>query len=308
MKTIFLNWQYKLLALGFAIFFWYMVIGQQHSEITIEIPIEFQNVPENYVIVNSPVNKVSILLSGPSPIIKTLTKKNLSFPVDLGNVKPGKNEIYLYPDMLNLPRKVNVKLINPSKFLIDIDKLTKKDFAVIPKFVGKLKKGYKIKSIFVDPPTVEVISIYRELKKFKIIETEPINIQNKFKSFNVTVPLNVKIKYLKSIKPEKVKVNVKIIEDLVTLKLKGIKIKIKGKIDTKKYKIKMIPDRLNLEIKVNSTLKNSIKIKDFEAIVFVNSLNKPFYSVKLTAPPKVKIIDYSPKKVEIKFIKKRLKK
>ncbi len=310
MKKIFENWQYKLLSLGFAIFFWYMVIGQQQSEITIEIPIEFQNVPENYVIVNNPVNKVSILLSGPSPIIKTLTKENISFPVDLSKIKTGKNEIYLYPDMLRLPRKVNVKLINPSKFLIDVDKLEKRTFAVIPKFIGNIKKGYKITSIKVEPPTVDVISIHRELKKFRAIETQPINIQNKFKSFETIVPLNVKLKYLKSINPEKVKVIVKIEEDLVQISFKNIKIKIKSDLDLKEYKIKLIPNNVNIKIKVNSLKKKLISKKDFEAYVQINSIGEVQYPVKINYPRNIQLVDYSPKNIKIIFekVKKRNKK
>ncbi len=310
MKKILDNWQYKLLSLGFAIFFWYMVIGQQQSEITIEIPIEFQNVPENYVIVNNPVNKVSILLSGPSPIIKTLTKENISFPVDLSKIKTGKNEIYLYPDMLKLPRKVNVKLINPSKFMIDVDKLEKKTFAVIPKFIGNIKKGYKITSIKVEPPIVEIISIHRELKKFKAIETNPINIQNKFKSFETTVPLNVKLKYLKSINPEKVKVIVKIEENLVQVLLKNIKIKIKSDLDLKGYKIKLIPDKINIKFKINSTMKKSISKKNFEAFIEVKSIGEAQYPVKINYPNNIQLLDYSPKNIKLVFekVKKRNKK
>ncbi len=301
--VIFNNWQYKLLSLGFAIFFWYMVIGQQHSEITIEIPIEFQNVPENYVIVSNPVNKVSILLSGPSPIIKTLTKENLSFPVDLSKVKIGKNEIYLFPNMLNLPRKVTVKLINPSKFVIDIDKFEERILPVLPKFVGKVKTGYKIDSVNVNPPTVKIISLERELNKLDHVETDPINLLNKRTTFKVTVPVNVNIQYLKSVTPEKVTVTVKIVENLIDVTFKNIKLKVKTKLDLKSYKLKIIPSSITVKFKINSIMKKLVSKKDFEAYVNISSIGEQFYPVNIIPPSNVKIIDYSPKNVKIRFLK-----
>ena len=305
---IFNNWHYKLLSLGFAIFFWYMVIGQQNSEITIELPIEFRNVPANYVIVNNPINKVSILLSGPSPIIKSLTKENLSFPVDLGKIHIGKNEIYLFPHMLNLPRKVNVKLINPSKFIIDVDKFETRVLPVVPKLVGKVKAGYKLSSVDVTPPVVKITSLERELNKIDHIDTDPVNLFEKDKSFEEEVPLNANIKYLKSLKPEKVKIKVAIIEDLVEVKIRNVKIKVKSGIDLSQYKLKLLPDKVNITVKINSTIKNLISKKDFEAFVNINAIDEPEYNVEVMVPENVKLVDFNPKKISIKFTKHKKEK
>ncbi len=295
------NWQYKLLALGFAIFFWYVVIGQQKSEITIEIPIEFQNVPENYAIINNPVNKVSILLSGPSPIIKTLTKENLSFPVDLSNVKIGKNEIYLYPHMLSLPKKVNVKLINPAKFVIVIDKIVKKEFPVIPVFTGNVKEGYKISSIEVVPPVAKVTCIASELKKLKVLKTAPIDLKGRNESFEADVPVEINLRFLKSIDPSRVKVKVSIVEDIVEVEFKNIKINIEKSDNLSNYKIKMSPKYVSVKIKINRTMKKIISKNDFQAIVKIDNIKEEKYPVKIISPKNVKIVEYSPQYVSIKF-------
>ena len=109
LKEFFLkNFWYKVFSIILGILLWFMVIGQQNSEITIELPLEFKNIPSNYIITKSIVHKVSVLLSGPSTLLKLISKKNLSFPVDLSHVHKNKNEIVLYPEVLNLPHKVNI--------------------------------------------------------------------------------------------------------------------------------------------------------------------------------------------------------
>lgn len=300
---IFENWQYKLLALGFAIFFWYVVIGQQRSEITLELPIEFQNVPENFVIINNPVKKVSVLLSGPSAIIKDLTRENLSFPIDLSNIKIGKNVIYLLPKMLKLPKKIKVKLITPSKITIVVDLLEKKEIPVIPNIVGKLKPGFKIDSIKVIPPLVTIVCTKSELEKLTILSTQPIDISNKSKSFSITVPVRVNVKFLRSINPSSVKVKINIVENLVKMSFKNIPIKIKSSVIFDSYKPVLNPDRVTITFEINKTFSKIISKKDFQPYINIDSLTDGKYKVKIDLPENIKLISIQPQNVQVKFKK-----
>ncbi len=51
-------------------------------------------------------------------------------------------------------------------------------------------------------------------------------------------------------------------------------------------------------------MKKLISKKDFEAYVNIYSIGEQFYPVTVIPPENVKIIDYSPQNVEIRFIKK----
>jgi hypothetical protein len=83
---IFDNFWYKIFSVICGFLLWFMVIGQQNSEISVELPLEFKNVPQNFIITKSFYNKVNILFSGPSTLIKLIAKKELSFPIDLSHV------------------------------------------------------------------------------------------------------------------------------------------------------------------------------------------------------------------------------
>ncbi len=302
---IFENWQYKLLALGFAIFFWYVVIGQQKSEITLEFPIEFQNVPENYVIINNPVRKVSVLLSGPSPIIKTLSKENLSFPVDLSKVKIGRNEIYLLPHMLKLPKKIKVKFINPSRLEIVIDKLETKQVPVIPTIIGKVKPGYKITSINVTPPVVSIVCISKELKNLDIVHTDEINVNGKKESFEISVPVEINLKYLKSISPQNVNVKIVISEDIVKKTFKNVKIKVKKDINLDNYSIEIFPKTVNITVSLNKIFEKIITKKDIEPYIEITSVQDGDYKINVNLPKNVKLEAVVPEEVSVKFLQRK---
>ena len=70
-----------------------------------------------------------------------------------------------------------------------------------------------------------------------------------------------------------------------------------------------MPDHINVKIRINSTMKNLISKKDFNAYVEVGTVGESTYPVKLISPENIEVLDYYPKEVEVKFIKlKRHKK
>ncbi|GEM_PF-1230585 len=291
------NILYKIISILCGIGLWFAVTGEKNSDINIDIPLEFKNIPSQYIITNISDQKISLLLGGPSSLLKMITKKELSFPINLSDVQKGKNEIHIYPHMLNLPHNVSVKIVTPSKVTINVDKIVTEVKPVIPKMDGKANKGFKIKDIIVEPNIIKIIGAENEIKKINVLKTEPINIEKRDTSFEVEKNVITDSSHIKSISPNKVKIKVLIEEKTSILKFEDIPIKINAPFAMDSYNIKLNPEKISIQCEISDNLKEGIKKSNFTASINLDVLNNlntsKKYKVSITSPPEVKILSIS---------------
>ncbi len=306
---IFKNFWYKVFSILCGFLLWFMVIGQQNSEITVELPLEYKNVPQNFIITKSIVNKVNVLFSGPSTLIKLIAKKELSFPIDLSHVHKGKNEIVLYPEMLNLPHKINIKIITPSTISIYVDKIVTETKAVVPQIVGTVAKGFKISKISIEPPYVSITAAEDELKSIQTIKTDTINVTDKKENIDVKVPLITNLRYLRSISPLEVEVKIEIKEKFVKKVFKNIKIFIKSKLDLTNYQINLKPKTVTIFTEISDNFKNIVHKDDFKAFIEIDDIHKKEFPLTLEYPEEhIKIDNVSAKFIDVTFKEKQRRK
>ncbi len=289
--AIFNNFWYKVFSVICGFLLWFMVIGQQNSEITVELPLEYKNVPQDFIITKSVVNKVNVLFSGPSTLIKLIAKKEMSFPVDLSHVHKGKNEIVLYPEMLNLPHKINIKIITPSTITIYVDKIVTQTKTIVPQIIGKVAHGFEIKSLSIEPPYASITAAEDELNLIQTVKTDVIDITGKKESFEVKVPLITNLRYLRSITPLEAKVKIDIQEKFIKKVFKHIKISIKSQLDLSNYIIKLKPDYVNIIAEISENFKNIIRKEDFKAFIEIDDIHKKEFKLKLEYPSEHTKID-----------------
>ncbi len=70
----FKNLTLKLVALILAIIIWFLVVGEQKSEVRLTVPLELRNLPTDLEITQS-VSQVEITLRGFSSFVKRLTPR-----------------------------------------------------------------------------------------------------------------------------------------------------------------------------------------------------------------------------------------
>src|SRR4051812_30995636 len=85
----------KLLSLLFATTLWVAVASETSSEIGMDVPLEYRNVPSQLEITGEAANRVEVRLRGPANIIKEITAKDVSTTIDLSNVSVGEKVIPL---------------------------------------------------------------------------------------------------------------------------------------------------------------------------------------------------------------------
>lgn len=172
MKELFFkNWSLKLLALGSALLFWFIVLGVQNAPQQFETPLEIKpfNLSEQYTVAGAlPYAKVKILAD--KEVQRQLKPDDFEVYVDLKNAEPGKVTSTVYVTAKNT--KVTVVSIAPESITIPIEKRVEKEMVVEYEVAGKVKDGSLLKSVKINPEKVVISgaeSTIAAIKKVQVL-------------------------------------------------------------------------------------------------------------------------------------------
>jgi YbbR domain-containing protein len=166
----------KIAAVFLSIVLWFYVTSRGQSELSLDVPLEFKNIPAGFELVSSNAKAVSLNISGQERLIKNIKPSDIRVYVDLGRAKKGEGTYGINKETVKLPPAASVKNITPSQIRVVIDETVKKVVGVRPVVIGTPGRGYSIKSVEVSPETIEIEGIMSEVRKVYSIRTEPIDI------------------------------------------------------------------------------------------------------------------------------------
>jgi YbbR domain-containing protein len=183
------NSGFKIISLIMAIILWFFMAMRGQTEITVEIPIEFKNIPEGYEITLQSAKTVNVMLRGQDNLIKKLRPHDTSIFVPMDNAKEGETIYYLTKDNLLLPSEISSKLISPASVKIKIEKTISRYVRIKPVISGNPMEGYNMKQIILDPQQIMLRGTKTVLDSIEYIKTEPIDITNQKATFTHDIPL-----------------------------------------------------------------------------------------------------------------------
>lgn len=175
-EILFENLGLKTAAVIFSIVLWVFVTSRGQSEVSLEVPLEFKNIPTGYEIVNYNIKSVNISIRGQERLIKNVKHSDIRVYLDLSRVRKGENIYYISSDNIELPRSFTVTNVEPSSIKIFIEETLKKSVKVIPIVTGFPQSGYYVKSVSVEPSMIDIEGIRSEVNKISFVKTEPIDI------------------------------------------------------------------------------------------------------------------------------------
>ena len=177
MKKFFLeNLGLKIAAVLLSIILWVFATSRGQSEISIDVPVQFKNIPSGFEMVNHSVKVVSLNIKGQERLIKNIKPSDIGVYMDLGNAKKGESVYYIDRDDIKLPPAITITNISPSNIKVSIEETVRKTVKVRPVIVGNTEMGYYVKSIEVVPQTVIIEGIGSEVRKVNYIKTELLDI------------------------------------------------------------------------------------------------------------------------------------
>jgi YbbR domain-containing protein len=206
-KFIFKNFGLKIASIILAIVLWFIASTRGQSEIFIDVPLEFMNIPSGLEMIDSSDKTISLNIKGPEKYIKNIKPLDIRALIDLSKAKKGESTYYITKDNIQLPRSITLVNISPSRVTITTEETVRKSVRVIPIITGVPERGYKMQTNAVVPKNVEIEGIQSEITRIRNIKTESVDITGVKETFAQELKLDLKGKNI-SVKPNSVTVTV----------------------------------------------------------------------------------------------------
>jgi YbbR domain-containing protein len=165
----------KLLSLCAAVSLWY-VVTTNISSLTITVPVEVVNVPEDTLLIASSVNQVAVRVRGPSFLLNTGLDGLKAIKVALPKDVSQRYVVPIKPDELSLPSGVSVTSVDPSEVELRFDRKASKLISVEIPRAGRVSDGYRLQGVRWAPDMVLVEGPAALLQDLKAVETYPLDL------------------------------------------------------------------------------------------------------------------------------------
>jgi len=208
MRKFFLeNLGLKIAAVLLSLVLWIFVTSRGQSEISIDVPLEFKNIPTGLEMVNRSIKVISLNIKGQERLIEHIKPSDIKVSIDLSKAKSGTITYYITREDIKLPRAITVTNISPSNIKVTTEEKITKDVKVMPIIIGYPERGYFVKSIDVVPQTIHIEGVRSEVGKINKIKTEPLDITGFNETFTQYLELDLSGKNIR-VKDEEIKVTV----------------------------------------------------------------------------------------------------
>jgi YbbR domain-containing protein len=302
------NWVLKLLSLLFAMFLWYFVVGEDKVDMNVTIPVEIVNLPRDLVISNQFKKQLEVTVSGQRSLIRGITSQHISRTIDLSKADPGTVVIQNHPDSISLPRGLNILRVQPPTITLLLDRLIQKELPIKPLLVGKVDNDYRLESVTVDPPTLEISGPQSILAQEDSLTTNPVDIHGLKQSAVKQVSLALTPEIADLIGEPVVAVRLNVIELKKEVEFSDIPVDLDitdGRQSNVIYLLQ--PPTISIRAEITQSLaKSTNNVRDlFHAEVAPETLKAPSTDLKVTvkAPDEANIVDVIPETVTLRIIK-----
>lgn len=150
------NWLFMLISIMAATAMWYWVCVRERIEAQVEINIDYTGIPQDLIVTNGLVNKMTVRLRGPETLLRSVVNQNIYKVIKLSNIKKGVT-IVPFPttDISPTLRAFDVVDIQPPRMVVTADNLIERSVpvkAIIDSPLGS--DALTVENISVSPATI----------------------------------------------------------------------------------------------------------------------------------------------------------
>ena len=189
-----IRWHYAVLAILLSMLTWYVVIGREDVDSWLPVAIEYINTPKDVIISGHEVSKIEVHIRAPRGMIQAMYDKKLTYPINLGELQPGINNIVLKRNNLPFSSSYEVLEITPQVINLNLEKRVVRKVPVEIDFQGRIDQHYEVKSMFTVPKLVEISGSYSDIghvKKLEVIVNEDFRKENNYKAWKKELPVSI---------------------------------------------------------------------------------------------------------------------
>lgn len=182
----------KLVSLLIALMLTYAVQSARNaSVVSLFVPIEIKNSPEDMALVKPTRRGVQVTLKGPSFLIGPVASSPPAMRVKLPELRDDRASVSFKASDIALPSSIEVLSIEPSQMEFVFEQLERQQVRVEVPRVGQLAHGLVLESIEVSPAYVALRGSRSELKQIRVVEADPIDLSTLDSSKQLTLDLRL---------------------------------------------------------------------------------------------------------------------
>jgi len=201
-KILFSNPGLKILSVVLAISMWIFVTYRGQSEMALDVPIGFKNMPKGLELLRESAKMVALNLRGQERLLKSLKPMDINVVIDLSNAKRGESTYYLDKNAVIVPGTVDILRVEPTYVRVMLDESMVKTLPVKASIIGAPEKGFRITSIDVKPSAVTVEGARTEVDKIAVLRTEAVDVTGFDSDIRETARLNINGRNIRTRTPE----------------------------------------------------------------------------------------------------------
>lgn len=166
----------KALALIIAVGLWFA--GHRDIERSIEVPVEFRNIPADLMVMDNRVDFVVLRVTGPRTLVSTMDADEMKLSLDLTAAKTGTASYPLGGSLFNIPRGVTVARITPPVVHLRMEPVIKLTLPVSVRLSGKPAPGFRVAQTIIQPERVTVQGPADEVRRLTAVETVAVDLHD----------------------------------------------------------------------------------------------------------------------------------
>ncbi len=179
----------------------------------IGVPIEYRGLNPGVKIVGGAEQTVSVRVSGPRDVVRSLPPNQLLVIADLNGKEPGERVVQLKVDEASLPDNVKVMQIEPASIKIKLEPNATKRVRIEAQLSGKVAEGREIYGVDLNPAEVEIEGPQSVVDRIDHLDTESVNVDRRRGDFQTPVEVEIPNDSLQVKTPGPIELSVRIGEE-----------------------------------------------------------------------------------------------
>jgi YbbR domain-containing protein len=215
----------KFLSMVLAITVFLLVNTDRDREISARVGVSY-TMPDDKVLVSERLDEVKITVKGPWRRLRRFDEREVPrINLDLRHAPTG--EVAITPDMIHLPSGLSVTSISPRSVRVAFDRRVERIVEVSPQLAGRPQHGYVVAEAKPQPATIKVRGPEGTLSVLSSVKTHEIPVEGRADTFSTEAALALP-DGVETDGPSQVVVQVVVDEELVTRKIPGLTVAVRG--------------------------------------------------------------------------------
>lgn len=179
-----------------AVILWLYAVGEQSVEVTLTIPLRVNPPEGRMTVLSSSLQNIALRLSVPRNILSVVTQQGSvrAFHQIKGVEKAGEYNFRIEPrDIMLPPGNIRILDIYPEAVTVTLDELIVQKLPIRVPLNGEPARGYLVdqKKVDLNPNAVLIEGPKGKLEKLEAVETQPMDVVGRARSFRRKVALSL---------------------------------------------------------------------------------------------------------------------